>query len=347
MKNVIAFILLLSAAHVYAADETRNPFPDDFTPTTCATVSCSSYAESEMTSAAAAFLGLSLDVKWVHNHLAELEPEFEKLCRKMTSCFATPPNNKLFCLDVLSREFRTICDRRFPKERSEVDFHACYETVETYLLGLDQRMQPRFDETRKCAEQNDPVRADKTLDVWIVPSEVKQPAKLVPMRVYAIDRQTRVPIFADMAIEGQKVYAPANPTGALAAGYPFQWPVKFARVKNAAGHEDSIGPTVTLTAAGYPSVSFRLNVEVPRVVVSMEPAAQSLRPRKVHRVTVTVKDALTGEPVTGSVMGGRLIVGATNQPFELDLRKRDKRPEIWITDLSNSAGDYVVAPAGK
>jgi hypothetical protein len=40
-----------------------------------------------------------------------------------------------------------------------------------------------------------------------------------------------------------------------------------------------------------------------------------------------------------------MIVGSTNQPFELDLRKKKQRPEIWIADASNSASDYVVAPA--
>jgi hypothetical protein len=333
MKTALSLALLFSATLLAAEDAPRQLFPDDYTATTCPTVSCRSYEESEMRSAAVSFLGFSLDETWVHAHLPELMPDFENVCRKMTSCFATPPNTKLFCVDIVAPEFRAICDRRFPG----ADKEQCRETVETYLLGLDQRMQPRFDATRQCAEQNDPDRKDKKLDVWSVPATIKLPATVVPITFYAIDAQTHVPILAEIAIENQKLYARSNPTGALATGYSIQWPVKYVRVPNAEGHEDSVPPMVTLNAAGYPPVSFRLDVEVPRVVVTSTP----IRTGRRNRVTVTVKDAATGEPVGGRVMAGKLGVGVTNQEFELDLRKR-KRPEIWLTELSNGASDVVV-----
>jgi hypothetical protein len=339
MKTLLPLALLFSATLfsatlLHAADAPRKPFPDDYTPTTCPTVSCRSYEESEMRSAAASFLGLSLDVEWVNAHLPELAPDFEKLCRKMTSCFATAPNTKLFCLDILAPEFRSICAARFPGS----DNQNCRETVETYLLGLDQRMQPRFDATRQCAEQNDPPRQERALDTWVVAPAVKVPGTVVPITIYAIDRQTHVPILADIEIENQKVFAPSNPTGRMATGYGFNWPVRFVRVPNAEGHEDSMPPMVTLHADGYPPASFRLDVEVPRVIVSMTP----VRTGKLNRVTVTVKDAATGEDVGGRVMIGKLGVGVTNQQFELDLRKKSKRPQVWLTELANGASDVLV-----
>ncbi|MGZ4779829.1 MAG: hypothetical protein ACXVIJ_05345 [Thermoanaerobaculia bacterium] len=347
MKKLFFLLLIWKAAAGYAADVQRPAFPDDFTPTNCPTIDCRSYKPSEMRSSAASTLGLSLDEKWLQAHLPELQPDFEVLCRKITSCFATPPNNNLFCLDIISSEFTNICDRHFDKEKMPQDHQACFETVETYLLGLDQRMGPRFEATRACAEKNDPVRTNKTLDVWMVPSTIKLPAKLVPMTVFAIDKDTHVPVMARMTIQGQIVYAPANPAGWTSTGYPFKWPVKYVRVPNAQGHEDSVAPTITLDAEGYPQVVLRMPVDAPRVIVSMQPDAAKLLPGKNYRVTVTAKDATTGEIVYGRVMAGNMVVGATNQSFELDLRKKKQRPEIWVAEPSNSASDYVVAPAGE
>src|SRR3982751_3143387 len=144
MKKTIALLLLCVPIAAVAADAPRKPFPDDYTPTTCPGVSCKSYEEGEMQSAAVSFMGFSLDIAWLHQHLPLLMPEFDKLCTKLTSCFATPPNNKLFCLDVMTSEFMNICDRKYPKSASATDWSACSEIVSTYLLGLDQRMQPRF-----------------------------------------------------------------------------------------------------------------------------------------------------------------------------------------------------------
>jgi hypothetical protein len=180
-----------------------------------------------------------------------------------------------------------------------------------------------------------------------VPSTIKLPAKLVPMTIFAIDRDTHVPIGARMTIQGQTVFAPANPAGWTETGYPFKWPVKYVRVANAQGHEDSVAPTVTIDAEGYPQVVLRMPIEAPRVVVSMQPDAATLRTGKTYRVTVTAKDSVTGEIVYGRVMAGDMVVGTANQPFELDLRKKKQRPEIWVAEPSNDASDYVVAPAGK
>ena len=342
MKRLLALALFCGAVSASATDAPRPSFPDDYTPTKCPTVSCTSFDESQMPSAAGRFLGLTMNVRWTHEHLPVLVPQFDRLCAKLTSCFATSPNTKLFCMDIVAPEFRAICDRDYPKDKSPVDWDACSVTVETYLLGLDQQMKSRFEATRKCAEQTDPPRANKTLDVWMVPSEIKQPATLVPVKFYAIDHDTHVPVFAHITIEGPRLFAPSNPEGVPATGYGFKWPVKFMRVANAEGLQQSVAPMVTLNAAGYPAVSFRMPVEVPQIEVTASPEIASLRPGRKHRVTIAVRDATTGKEVDGRVMAGDDAVGNANQPFELDLRRMSKRPVIRLQNLSNSASDVTV-----
>lgn len=336
MKRLLLAALLCSAGALHAEEAPRATFPDDYTPTTCPTVSCDSYEESEMRSAAGRFLGLTLDLDWMHAHLPQLKREFEPLCKKATTCFATTPNTNMFCMDVLAPEFRAICARDFPKEKSPGEYQKCYEVVETYLLGLDQRMRPRFDETRACAAKNDPARTNKTLDVWMVPSKITLPAKEVKLNFSAIDRDTHVPVLAAIQVEGQSLYAPANPAGSLATGYEFKWPVQFVRTKNAAGRVEATAPLVTITADGYAPVTMRMPVDVPQVVVTTTPA---LRRGRTQRVTISAKDAKTGEPVTGRVVVGNKTAGQIGQRLKLDLRKN---AEVWLADLSDGASDVQV-----
>jgi len=338
MKTTFSLTLLCIAFAAAAADAPRKPFPDDYTPAKCPAVSCKSYEESEMPSAGSAFLGFTLDPKWLHANLPKIVPEMEKLCDKVTTCFATAANSKLFCLDVMSGEFSDTCSKLYT-EKADLDM--CGQTVNTYLLGLDMRMQPRYDATRACAMQNETPRPNKTLDVWTVPAEIKPVRSLNNITVYAIDHDTHVPILGDITIEGQKVYSPVNPVGSTQTGYLFGWPLKYLHVKNAEGHKESLAPTITVTAQGYPPVSFRLNVAVPTVTVTVEPKLESLRTGKSHEVTVKVVDAQTGEPVEGRLISNNKELGAANTPFKLDLRK-SKRPEIWLIELSNGASDVQV-----
>ena len=336
MKRLLLAALLCGAGALHAADAPRATFPDDYTPTTCPTVSCQSFEESDMRSAAGTFLGLTLDLDWMHTHLPQLKREFEPLCKKATACFATAPNTNMFCMDILAPEFRAICARDYPKETSPGEYQKCYEVVETYLLGLDQRMRPRFDETRACAAKNDPLRTNKTLDAWIVPSKITMPAKEAKITFYAIDRDTHVPVLAAIQVEGQSLYAPANSAGSLATGYEFTWPVQFVRTKNAAGHVQASAPLVTITADGYTPVTMRMPVDVPQVVVTTTPA---LRCGRTQRVTISVKDATTGELVLGRVVVGNTTAGPIGRRLKLDLRKN---AEVWLADLSNGAADVQV-----
>jgi hypothetical protein len=120
------------------------------------------------------------------------------------------------------------------------------------------------------------------------------------------------------------------------------WKPKPVRVPNAAGHKDVLPPAVTLQAPGYRTVTFRLPMEIPSMKVTMSPA--KLR-RGKNTVTVTAVDAATGKPVEARVMGGQLVLGKTNVPFELEVV--GKAPEIWVTSLYDRYNDVVVAPGGK
>jgi hypothetical protein len=338
MKKLIATLLLI-APFALGDDAPRKPFPDDYTPSKCPTVSCQSYEESQLMSAAAAFYAFSLDAKWVQANLPKLQTEFDKKCEKVTTCFATGSNTKMFCLDLLAQEFRSVCSSMYPKDSMPADHEKCLETTETYLLGLDQRMQPRYLATRECALQQPDTRTNKTLDVWMKPAEISPAAPVTDITIYANDHDTHIPIFGSVSIEGQHLYAPSNPVGVLATGYHFKWPLKYASVKNAAGRSETVGPLVTVTADGYPPVSFRLKVAVPSVNVSVEPKLASLRAGRKSIVTVSVFDPITGMPVDGRVMVGKTQVGTTNTPFKLTPKKG---AEIWLSDLSNSASDVLV-----
>jgi hypothetical protein len=71
-----------------------------------------------------------------------------------------------------------------------------------------------------------------------------------------------------------------------------------------------------------------------------------MTPAKLHpgknRVTVTARDAESGKPVEGRVMAGELVAGDTDQLLEIEVPRRGKAPEIWVTSLFDAYGDVVV-----
>lgn len=335
MKKLIATLLLIAPA-VLAQDAPRKAFPDDYTPTKCPTITVQSYQESELASAASAFFAFTLDMKWIHEHFPAVRAEIEKEYPKVTTCFATASNTKMGCLDVMADEFRNICPRLYS---AAYDREVCLETVETYVLGLDQRLQPAYLKTRECALQHPDTRTNKTLDVWTVPASITSPKAANDITIFSIDHDTHVPILASVSIEDQRLFAPSNPTGEMATGYIFKWPLKYAHVKTAEGREETVGPMVTVKADGYPTVSFRMNVAPPTVSVSTDPALSSLKRGRKNTLTVYARDA-AGHAVDGRVMLGKTEVGRTNTPITVTLPK--KGAELWVADLSNDASDVVV-----
>jgi hypothetical protein len=345
MKPALRVLLLsLIPLSLFAADPpARVPFPDDYTPAPCAPAnSCESFAESEIPSAAFTFLGINLDAQWVQRHYTELREAIKPVCAKQSSCVATPGNNRLFCNDLTAPMLRDVCLTKFSKDKQPEEYERCRQFMEIYALGVDQRSVKPAAAAQKCAGPLVP--HTKPPIVWM------KPEKLTPgysgyVTFYALDPDTHIPVPAIITLEGQIVYAPANPTGQMATYYPFKLPVKLIESKRADGHRDLIPPMVTVKPENYPSVQFPLAMELRKVTVDMQPSAAKLK--RGDKVTITAKDVATGAPVELRVFAGDDSIGDTNLPIVINWPKNRKRPEIWARSLFNRYSDVVVAPAQK
>jgi hypothetical protein len=325
------------------AEPPRAPYPDDFTPHPCAPAnSCVSFAESELSSAAFRFLGLNLSGHWIQDHYAEMQQAMAPVCRKQATCLATPGNTVSFCNDLIAPMMRNVCDTAFSKDKQPRDYETCRGFMETYVLGVDQRSRKVAVEAQKCAGPQTP--KTKPPIVWMVPSQIPLDYK-GDVTFYALDPDTHVPVQAEIGFEGQIHHSAANPTGKSSSYYPFKLPFTFIEVPNAAGHRDLAPPLVTVTAAGYPPVEFRLDTPIPKVIVEMKPSAAKLKRRQ--KVVVSAHDGATGKPVELRVFVGELQAGDTNQRIVIDWPKKSKRPEIWAKSLFNRYGDVVIVPAEK
>jgi hypothetical protein len=317
------------------------PFPDDYTPSSCAPAqSCISYSENEIPNAAFAMMGLQVDLKWMSAHYPALQKLYEPICRKHATCLGTAGNNFLFCDDMMATEFRKVCDDNFPKSKNLNDWDQCKAITETWLLGVDQHAKEISDHAQECVKESglDKMRA-KAPVVWTVPAQIARDYTGY-ITIYALDPDTHVPVAAEIAIEGQIVYAPANPAGSVATGYPFKWTPKFNRVKNSEGHEDLVAPMLTIKSPLYPEVKLPMPATPPKMIVEIKPSLAKLHNGN-NLVTVFAKDAQTGKPVEARVMVGEYVGGEANQPFELEVKK-GKRPEIWVTSLFDAYSDVVV-----
>jgi hypothetical protein len=345
MKPVLLLLLLsLVPFSLFAADEpARNPFPDDYTPSPCAPANgCDSFAESEIASAAARFLGIEMDVRWVQDHYEEFRKAIGPVCAKQATCLATPGNNRLFCNDLTAPMLRDVCLTKYSKDKQPGEFEQCRQFMEIYALGIDQRSKKASLDAQKCAGPL--VKHEKAPIVWMQPEKLPADYKGW-VTFYALDPDTHVPVPAKITFEGQIVYASANPTGETATYYPFKLPFVLIEAPRKDGHRDLVPPMVTVTPENYPTAQFRLNIEPRKLVVEMNPPASKLK--RGEKVTVSAKDAATGKPVELRVFAGQQMVGDTNLPIVIDWPKNKKRPEIWARSLFNRYSDVVVAPAQK
>jgi hypothetical protein len=269
MRNAVLTLFLLIASTAGAQQPpARESFPNDYTPSPCAPAgTCVGYSKGEMPNAAFALLGLQIDVRWLDAHYDQMMELFAPTCRKHATCLATPGNNFLFCDDVLVREYRAVCDKVFPKSKNATDFEQCHEFTEIFALGVDMHAKAFADTGQQCAkEKHLDVMHAKPPIVWIEPQTIPRGYKGY-ITVYAIDADTHVPVRADITIENQIIYAPANPAGNVATGYVFNWPIKYKRVKNADGHEDLAPPEVTVKPELYPPVTFTMPSTPPKMIV--------------------------------------------------------------------------------
>ncbi|MCU1350584.1 MAG: hypothetical protein JWO56_3614, partial [Acidobacteria bacterium] len=270
-----------SAAMAADAPPAKKAFPDDYKPSPCAPAnSCQTFERSTMPSAAFKFLGLKLDTAWMAAHGDEMVNAFEPICRKQATCLATPGNLFAFCNDIISTELRDVCDERFPRSKDAYDWEQCSAFMETFELGVDQRTQAIWNVAQACANERTPA-VDKTTPLiwWITPSPIA-PDYGGYLQINAVDPDTRVPIQADVAIEGQIIYVATNPIGSLQTYYPFHWKPKFTRVQAANGHSELTAPTVTIKAKHYPDIKFAMPVTPRKLILDLVPPAAQLHPGK-------------------------------------------------------------------
>jgi hypothetical protein len=325
----------------------RERFPSDFKPSACAPPNgCVSFSPVEFPSAAFRFLGLSLSGAWVSRHSEAMIERFQPMCAKVATCLATPNNSFAFCTDIAAPEFRKVCDELHPKAKDPRDFDQCQFFVETYALGVDQHAQKLWQTAEACAaKQNVSPVHDKPLEVWMTP-ETLTPDYTGYLTIFAVDPDTKVPVPATIYIDGNGIYAPANPNGLAQAYYPFKWPMKFRRVPNATGHTDLSRPIVTLRAPGYPELNYELDLEMAQVALDMTPKVSQFK-NGDNTITVTARDVKSGKPVEMRVNFGEVPVGETNKPFVWKKVRGQKVPQIWVTSLFGRYSDVEVAPAQR
>lgn len=346
MKKTLGLLLLAAASlSAFAARPTigHQPFPANYTPHPCAPASaCASLSKSEVADVAATMRGYSLRQEWVDKHWDEMLALIQPTCAKLATCYATPGNQSLFCMDLLFPEFWGLCDR-YPAG-SEMN-EQCSMFMRIYSLRADLQDKKLGQQAQACAAEKTPRTGTRPMKVWMSPDSIGEGYD-GKFTVYALDPETNVPIQALVTMsDGTRLSARA-PGGKPWTNYEIKWPVKFNRVTNSAGHIDLVPPSITVTADGFEPVTLRMPAQPRIVIVEMSPAAGKLK-RGRNSVTVNARDAETGKPVELRVMLGETILGDTNKPLEIELKKGEKRPEIWATSLFNLYSDVVIAPAEK
>jgi hypothetical protein len=337
MRTILGLLLLLATPL-----SARDPYPDDYTPSPCATPEAiarvaKTFPQSQIHDIAS-MRGADIGQEWVDAHWKELSEGLAPIWAKIATCYTTAGNTNLFCNDAAMPAAFGICNR-YPE--GSRDRERCIYSMTAILHGQDLNSKAIWTELRNCAAAKHPASQDeRTFDWWLVP-ETFGDGYPGHFTVYAIDSETRVPVQARLILESTvPIYSEDSADGLPTTFFKVPWKPKLVRVPNAQGHRDVLPPAVTIQAPGYRIITFRLPMTVPSMTVTMTPA--KLR-RGKNSVTITAVDATTGKPVEARVMGGQHVLGKTNVPFELEVT--GKAPEIWVTNLYDRYNDVVVAPA--
>lgn len=345
MKKALVLLVLLAAPAALAARSNtgRQPFPADYTPSPCApTDACASLSQSDIAQVASILRGYTLRQEWVDKHWNEMIELIRPTCAKLATCYATPGNSAIFCMDLLFPEFWGSCDR-YPAGSEMAE--QCSIFMRVYSFRADLRDKKIWKEAQSCAtKQTPPGAPPRTMLVWMSPEKIDDDYDGMFI-VYAADAETKVPVQALVSMPDTRLSARAQ-FGKPWTNYELKWPVTFVRVPNADGHTDLAPPQITVTADGYAPVTLTMPVDPGQAIVEMSPAIDKLK-RGRNKVTFNARDAKTGKPVELRVMLGEKVLGATNQPVELEWKRGQKRPEIWATSLFNRYHDVVIAPAEK
>lgn len=339
MRRTLALLLFLATPLLA---QTREPFPADYKASACASVAevCKTFNQSQFAEVAA-LRGFDIGQEWADAHWAEMTEALAPSCAKIAACFATPNNDFTFCNDVVFEDvFATACNR-FPE--GSRDREKCSFFIRTYMFGHDRNSSAPWKKMQECAKAQ-PSTAERTFEWWMVPATIGPDYK-GSFTIYTLDTETRLPIRARVLLNVKgTLYAPDSPDGLPTTFYPVPWKPKFVRVPNAQGHRDVASPQVRVEAPGYRAVTLDLSMTIPTMTITMDPDPSKLK-RGKNKVTITARDTATGAPIEARVMGGQSVLGKTNEPFDLEIVKGQKRPEIWVTSLFDRYSDVVVAKA--
>jgi hypothetical protein len=330
-KALLLFLLALPAL----AQPLRESFPADYKPSPCAAdpaAVCKSFEKHRIPDYGATLRGFDIKTDWLDAHWDEMLQQFAPLCTKIANCFTVKDNTWVWCIDLMREDFLNTCER-FP-EGSE-DRKQCRMAATVYFIGI-ANISGLHKTSQECAAgQNSP--ALRTLEAWVQPQTMGLDYD-GDFTVFAYDAETHIPVRAALSVDAGKVKLTDGPakTGTLLG-----WRAGLKRVTNAGKRSEIVRPTATLEATGYKTLTIPLPIEVPTAKVEMTPPVTQLKPG-ANTITVTAVDTATGNPVEMRVMAGDTVLGNTNQPLRLDL-KRGKRPEIWVTSLFDRYSDMVVA----
>lgn len=338
MRHLLIALLLASAAVAQNAPR-ADTYPDDFKPQPCAPTAeaiCGHIRPGQMHDWAATFRGYDLHQEWVDAHWNEMMEGIRPLCAKIANCFTVKDNDWVFCIDMMPEAFTQHCSR-YPE--GSLDRDQCTMFGATYFIAIGAKTKV-YEETVKCLDQQPPATSERTLKVWF--TQPSYPASFDgKLHIIAIDDETHIPVHARVTMDGgPPLRATEGPYPTT--GYALKWKAGLKQVSTANGRRELVRPKITVTATGYKPVTLEMPVETSSIVTDMLPK-QLKRGR--NKFTVVAKDSVTGKPLRGRVMAGDTYLGETNQIVELEIKKGDKIPEIWVMSLYDKYGDAVVRPA--
>ncbi len=333
MKTFLSVLLLLAPLAV-AGEAPRAVYPDDYTPQPCAPRNtCSGVPASEYTGLAK-LRGYRLPQDWVVAHWDEMMTLMNPLCEKVANCQAVPGNSYLWCKDILTEDFPGSCSAF----TDETDRERCRYFTAVFFVGQDSRARSAHPEAQRCATEQNAGRPERTFEYWMIPAKLPVPFD-GRITIYALDRESRIPVMAHLAIDSSRFLPMDTIDGTPLAGYVQKYRLELKRVARADGHRDVAAPVITITAPGYRTEQFTLPVELSEMVLEASP--KTLK-RGRNTVTITARDSATGKPVDARVMGDDRVLGKTNHPFVVEWKKGAPSPEVWVTSLYNAYDDAVV-----
>ncbi|HEX7809005.1 MAG TPA: hypothetical protein VF608_09775 [Thermoanaerobaculia bacterium] len=336
MKKFLPLILLL-APLVFAADATpsRHVFPDDYTPQSCAPKNICRTVPTANFGPLAKLRGYALPQEWVVAHRDEMQTLMHPLCEKVANCLTVQGNHWVWCKDILAEEFPATCAHfTDPKDQERCRYFSV-----VFFLGQDDATRLSHPDAQACsAEQNKGRTVEGKLDYWIVPAvlPIGFDGKVT---VHAIDSETHIPVMGHLSVDASRFRPTDTVDGTPLTGYAQRYKLELKRVVRADGHRDVEVPVVTLTAPGYRTETFKLPVATSDMVLEMKP--KTLK-RGKNKVTITAHDSVTGKAIDARVMGDDRVLGKTNVPFEVEWKKGQESPEIWVTSLYNIYDDVVL-----